>query len=108
MSILTTQLQKSHLVTKFSQENKDSALIEFCEESLTRDNVKLQVKQFLYKLDNQVSFHEPHCANYRLFNSGQTSADNPFAINIQQIHSAGGLEGVEVDQPVPIDDNESA
>ena len=40
----------------------------------------MPVKQFMYRMGNQVSFHEPHCGNYRLFQATPPSKDNPFAI----------------------------
>ena len=41
----------------------------------------------MYRMGNQISFHEPHCSNYRLFVASPTMQDNPFAVKIEQIDS---------------------
>ena len=41
----------------------------------------------MYRMGNQISFHEPHCRNYRLFVASLAMQDNPFAIKIEQIDS---------------------
>lgn len=63
---------------------------------MIQEKVDLRVKEFMYRLGNQISFHVPHCLNYRLFVVSADMKDNPFAVKIEPIDSVMLNEPFEV------------
>lgn len=79
--LLTTEIDKLRLVLKHTSAATGQAQLTV--EDLRKDEIHIVVKTFLWKKGNQISYHEPHCANYRLFNLKE--ADNPFSIKIENV-----------------------
>lgn len=85
--LLTTVIEKSRLILKYSSVDEFNQL---SIGDLKKDDINIQVKPFMFKMGDSVSYHEPHCANYRLFHLMQT--DNPFAIKIDSVDTAALAE----------------
>ena len=61
------------------------------------------------RMGSQVSFHESHCPNYRLFVVQSNSSENPFAVQIEHVDSTVVAERIDLNKPFTMmsDDVES-
>ena len=61
---------------------------------MKKDQIQIHVKTYMWKMGSSVSYHEPHCANYRLFRLQQT--DNPYGIKIESVDTEALAEIEEI------------
>ena len=101
-SLLTTQLEKSRLILKYTDENGSGKEALDPEQDIRGEKVSTLVKPFVDRLSDQIAFHEPHCSNYRLYRS-KLCENNRFAIDIED--NDGGSEHLS---QAPASDHESS
>ena len=65
-NLLSVTVDKSKKTLKYSAENAYN--LNLTKADLDKNMIKIKVKNFMHRHDNtHVSYHEPHCRNYKLF-----------------------------------------